>query len=621
MMPGSPAAAIHRIWERFDLSDMKRPANWVWVALALLVAALGMRGLNADPIWYDEWWSIHYAGAEPGAHPIALAETLERVASTDHELNPPGYYLSLNLWSRLAGTEPAILRALSLFAGMLAMAFVYRTAADVAGPRAGLMAAVALGGSAFTIYYLHEARAYLSLVAAAAAFLWAYRRLTASSSASIGVLLILFASVVALCYTHYLGSPLLVTTAVVHLLFVRKSRSWWRVTLVALAGMAMLLPWLPVALNAVIRVSGDATRDFFARDGIELLQRLIERFSGSNPALFALAALFAIPRRSNGMALFWALLAGTFLLIAAANAMLQFVTDAHYLMVLLPLLALIAGSGMARMSPRVGNAVAVLWLVTGAGLSLFPPPRETGEWTLYFPWDEAGETLAGRAAATDRVVALLPEPDPNWIHQPVATYYLPPVDLRLIESLPDATPDELEAQWERATSGQQLLWVATSASAPPSHFARNVMRAALADHWTACMDGDATARLYASQTLVADDFRFGDIGVELLRPVRLSSPRALYAVLGFNTGPQTPPHTYSVALHVENGDGTVVAQHDFGLPDEAVACRAVELDLSSLPAGQYTVRLVVYAWETGERLTEIETGQERPAIHTFELGA
>ena len=48
-----------------------------------------MRGLNADPIWYDEWWSIYYSGSSNLYGPIPLAETLTRVAETDHELNPP----------------------------------------------------------------------------------------------------------------------------------------------------------------------------------------------------------------------------------------------------------------------------------------------------------------------------------------------------------------------------------------------------------------------------------------------------------------------------------------------------------------------------------------------------
>ncbi len=32
------------------------------IALLLLTAALGARGLNADALWYDEYWSLYYAG-------------------------------------------------------------------------------------------------------------------------------------------------------------------------------------------------------------------------------------------------------------------------------------------------------------------------------------------------------------------------------------------------------------------------------------------------------------------------------------------------------------------------------------------------------------------------------
>lgn len=35
------------------------------IAVLLLVMWLGARKLNADGIWYDEWWSLYIAGAEP----------------------------------------------------------------------------------------------------------------------------------------------------------------------------------------------------------------------------------------------------------------------------------------------------------------------------------------------------------------------------------------------------------------------------------------------------------------------------------------------------------------------------------------------------------------------------
>src|SRR5262245_40462494 len=99
--------------------------KWLLVIpLLLLTSWLGARGLNADAIWYDEYWSLYYAG---GAHygPITLGETWTRVAQTDIELNPPGYYLLLNGWGALVGWTEYAGRALSLLVGVLAVAFTY----------------------------------------------------------------------------------------------------------------------------------------------------------------------------------------------------------------------------------------------------------------------------------------------------------------------------------------------------------------------------------------------------------------------------------------------------------------------------------------------------------------
>jgi len=102
---------------------MNKYAHRVWIALALLVAALGMRGLNADAIWYDEWWSLYYAGAidgdtSPGAVLARLSEQRQ------HENNPPLYYLLLAQWGQLLNwtpqTAPLIGRFLSLAATLLA---------------------------------------------------------------------------------------------------------------------------------------------------------------------------------------------------------------------------------------------------------------------------------------------------------------------------------------------------------------------------------------------------------------------------------------------------------------------------------------------------------------------
>jgi hypothetical protein len=85
-----------------------------------------------------------------------------------------------------------------------------------------------------------------------------------------------------------------------------------------------------------------------------------------------------------------------------------------------------------------------------------------------------------------------------------------------------------------------------------------------------------------------------------------------------------PRNTYSVALHLEDGDGQLAAQADYGLPPDAYACRVSRISLADVPAGDYTLMMTVYNWATGERLPAFRTATgeegERLAVETVEVG-
>ena len=78
-----------------------------------------------------------------------------------------------------------------------------------------------------------------------------------------------------------------------------------------------------------------------------------------------------------------------------------------------------------------------------------------------------------------------------------------------------------------------------------------------------------------------------------------------------------PNHTYSIALHLEDTAGSVVAQADYPLPGDEYACRSTNIDVHNLPSGEYMLLLAVYNPSTGERLQAInettgETGDRLP---------
>ena len=71
-----------------------------------------------------------------------------------------GWPILLAIWGRIVGWSEVAVRALSLFFGMLTLAWVYRTGRDLLAPRAGLFAALLLSASVFFLAYMIHARAF-----------------------------------------------------------------------------------------------------------------------------------------------------------------------------------------------------------------------------------------------------------------------------------------------------------------------------------------------------------------------------------------------------------------------------------------------------------------------------
>jgi hypothetical protein len=124
----------------------------LWLLVAVLLLAFGLRAhrLGAGSLWYDETVSVHLAGKSLPA----------LVAHTAGDIHPPGYYILLHLWTRLAGSSDLAVAFPSLFFGLLLVALAYRVGAQVFGRRAGILAAFLVAISPYNIWYSQEVRMY-----------------------------------------------------------------------------------------------------------------------------------------------------------------------------------------------------------------------------------------------------------------------------------------------------------------------------------------------------------------------------------------------------------------------------------------------------------------------------
>ncbi|GAB4571524.1 MAG: hypothetical protein Kow0077_08400 [Anaerolineae bacterium] len=133
--------------------------------VALLLAAAGLRfyRIDAQSLWNDE-----------GASYAMTQRTMEAiVTNAAADIHPPGYYLLLRGWTRLAGTSELALRLPSAFASIMTMALVYALGKRLYSWQAGFAAALLLGLNTFAIYYAQETRMYALLGLWSTAGMWA----------------------------------------------------------------------------------------------------------------------------------------------------------------------------------------------------------------------------------------------------------------------------------------------------------------------------------------------------------------------------------------------------------------------------------------------------------------
>ena len=587
----------------------RRRDVYLWmIPLLLLVTWLVARGAAADAIWYDEWWTMNQVGITPLANPSAEAfpidVSLQRLSRGTLEPNPPGYYLAINLWSRVTGNTGFAMRSLSLFGAVLALAIIYRAGVALSSRATGLYAATLLGASAFFITYAHEARTYALLIMFSALTLLAYRRACDDNKQlTRATVVLLVIGTVGMLYTHYMSLPVLGGIALYHLFTFRPKRRWWWVALIMTLAGCTLLPWIPVTLSSTSFIDSQPAFQFYSRPPLELLQRMLARFSNESIGLLAFVAWFALKPRPFVLVVG---IVGTILALVI-NELFGFITDVHYMLALFPVLALIAAVGLSRIA--VGRGVIVgIWLVGGVWLSLMPPPNlDPLAVHLYLPWLEAKAALTEHAQPDDRLVFAMPAPDPNWLHEFVGNHYLYDLHLNLfmLESLPNSLPDTPRQQFAEFSAPADRLWVLSDPDQMPPLQTRRDMQTVL-NSFVACAPTYDQPALNMTLYIPAQGganqtWTFGEgIELELIGGTQTSTG-AIQVALRSALTDDVPRSTYSVGLHIEDAQGQLVAQADAGVPDTATGCQILQ-PATTLPPATYTLYLTVYRWETGERL-------------------
>ena len=216
--------------------------------ILMLAFALGAHGLNLDPIWADELASITFFGAfDPPYNPSQVIESL-RTFSPDQA---PLYFVLGAQWARIAGWSQFALRAPSLFAGALAIAWLFRFTIDVLNRRAALAAAFLMSTNAFVILYFHDIRMYSMHMALGIMHTWLYWRLAHGHRVSRQTWFLFVLSTTVLFFTHNFSAVLFAGLGIYHLFFAREARRWLKVMLGWAVGGALFLPYAPFVISGL----------------------------------------------------------------------------------------------------------------------------------------------------------------------------------------------------------------------------------------------------------------------------------------------------------------------------------------------------------------------------------
>ena len=550
-----------------------------------------------------------------------------------------------SVWGRVFGWSEFAIRALPLFAGLLALAWTYRIGRDLFAPLAGLVAVMLLATSAFFITYMHVARAFSMVALFALMTIWSYWRLALrppangpGRAAQLGLLV----GSIGIFYTHYYSVLLLVGLGLWHLLFMPKDRRWWRPALLFVAAGVAFLPEL---VGFLAGIHWTQTVSWFTSASMlrtaEVLPWFLYVFTNG---LLRLPGV-RLPVAPNIMALALLTLAVSFgwwryrqrewlhplqfllfttlaalLLMLSANEILLVMTDdsLRYLMALWPMTALLVSWCIWRtrghwrlIAGSLTGAFVVfgLWVNTTSGLRY-----EFYEFLHRYPLHPVSKKIGVYTAQYDMLLIS------DQLYQTVQSsgYYFAPFPeehLVLRDSLGS------HAEFSRAVREHLRLWLLAGEASGVEHRA---MVAQLPFEMVFCQ------RIVDRNVLVLElyvwsevhcpneepaQLRFGE-EIELVASEITVIPADILRVdLLMHTDSNTGMTAYSVALHVFDVEsGEKVAQGDQGLWLGRYNPLRSEIDISALGAGEYEVKIGVYNWQTQERLEGVDLTSGATAV-------
>jgi 4-amino-4-deoxy-L-arabinose transferase-like glycosyltransferase len=604
---------------------MLRANQRYWlVGLAVLFgfAVYYVHGIHTTYMTVDEYLAYRFTRD-------SLSDSLSYLANRD--VHPPLWFSFFWLWHRIAGESDFAGRMQAILFSMMTMTVVYQLGRCWFGSaRYGLMAMVILGVSSLFFWYTHEIRPYgLAMLAASLSMLAFGRWLRLRTRRSA---ILYAASVALLLYIHYFLFLFIAVQMVYFFVVSGHVRRMWREgVLVALAAFIFWLLWFPNFLTQFQHIREVELASGMSRGvagsgattqatSIEAIWQLVQLATNGQPGLYGLifgvSVYFGWRRGGYRLAFTWALglplIAFTFNLVVA-------VYTPRYIVNFVIGLALVLAVGFAALPRRIrwgGLAVFAavsLWALPGQLPKDIIPYRD-----LFIRLEaesQPGDVLFfDKGNQEDRVF--------QWQGRHIFS-----AEFLAARTIVYETDEALAARARRIWH-VTAFWFNEDVSAS---FQRIEQTHPRQGGWGQC----DVNWCYLIQLLVAPPWdqpqTFGDQlpfwGYDLDR-VTAGNIRAR---LWWRADRGTTA-SYSIGLHLTDAAGNLVVQSDGVINnyDQALVDTTqlvpgqIYVDFRSLtPAtplssGDYRLSLIVYDWQTGERLRLLD-GTDRLELETIHI--
>lgn len=546
---------------------------------------------------------------------IAFRTTRQNLAyainyQAEQDVHAPIWFASFWIWQQFMGDSEYLARVYGVFLTILTLAVVYQIGRRwFKDPRFGLFAIIVLAANSYFFLYSLEIRPYSAVMLASTLSMLAFRhwlvRRNWPSALLYGV------SLAVLMYLHYFTVFLIAIQAVYLLLFVRPNRTLLKQALGA-AALAFLLwlPWFPIFINQIRKLASMESSFGNARGlagigstteptTLDAVMRLLNVMTSGQIGLYALVLLAGLVLlwriREYRLLLLWGI--GVPILALVTNLVLSVYTP-RYIAYLVIGFSLAIGAFFARLHWR-----GLVLLVAFAGVSLWSLPSQLPRDRI--PHRAIFQSVSRAAQPGDAIFFDKAGTDDNLVTWQLRHYLASDLLNSRVTSVEDAL-------------SKRRVWFVTQRwfdEDVKAHFA-----ALEFSHPVQAVFGDCgRSWCYLAQLMEAPPWsepqRFGEDMTFWGADITTVSSATIETHLWWRLA-QPPVQDYSMSLRLLDSAGAVVAQTDGAIQhygQETVQTSQMQpnkiyIDFRTitlpqgLSPGTYQLSLVVYDWQSGQRL-------------------